>query len=117
MLNLEEDIEIGLQISFGPLGLGLALAAIHYRDWLGSILLRRCRHRGTESKKFHRHHNLWIYTNKQLGRDLEAGFKQVEIRVPESAYFPPITSALCPASYIPACYETSMMSICERERC
>jgi hypothetical protein len=40
-------IEISLQILFGFLGFILAIAAIHYRDSLCTVLLRRWRERPT----------------------------------------------------------------------
>jgi hypothetical protein len=47
-------VEISLQILFGFLGFILALAAIHYRDSLCTVLLRRWRERPTivECKNF-----------------------------------------------------------------
>jgi hypothetical protein len=52
MSAIEEVIEIALQVLFGILGLIFAIAAIHYRDSLCSVLLRRYRENPTQCMEY-----------------------------------------------------------------
>jgi hypothetical protein len=52
MSATEDIIEIALQILFGILGFCLAIAAMHYRDSLCSVLLRRYREKSTQCMKY-----------------------------------------------------------------
>jgi hypothetical protein len=53
MSQIDDMIEIGLQIFFGLIGLMLAIAAIHYRDSICSVLLRRYRDKPVQCKHAH----------------------------------------------------------------
>jgi hypothetical protein len=50
MSHTDDVIEIGLQIFFGLIGLLFAVAAIHYRESLCSVLLRRYREQPVQCK-------------------------------------------------------------------
>jgi hypothetical protein len=106
MSQIDDLIEIALQIFFGFIGVVLAVAAIHYRDSLCSVILRRYREPPTQCRNFHVRQDEVHALKQILDYELEAGSIEVEMhrRTSSNTLFCP------PVSLSPSCGEVNVIN-------